>query len=304
MLIKLIILHQIQKYLEFTQTIMSSRPRLEVQGQAPFKQSGIYEVQIFIVDSKPSVDQIRNKQFSSLWKGHFHLRVKDGTFTEILGSDENPIPSSVYDLDSVWIVVADLFSSLHSIFDVSLGKPSKETKSETRTEIESPKPRRTVKTTPDSFTAYGYAGPQGDKGSTGPQGVSGDKGQSGDKGPTGPQGVSGDKGPQGDKGTQGEKGITGDKGDKGDKGVSGTIGDKGDKGPTGQLGDKGPQGDKGSLGPQGERGLTGPLGDKGQVGVRGITGDQGDKGPLGPQGPSGDKGLTGPSGPLGEKGPL
>ena len=116
---------------------MSSRPRLEVQGQAPFKQSGIYEVQIFIVDSKPSVDQIRNKQFSSLWKGHFHLRVKDGIFIEMLGSDENPIPSSVYDLDSVWIVVADLFSSLYSTFDVSLGKPSKEIKSETRTEIES-----------------------------------------------------------------------------------------------------------------------------------------------------------------------
>ncbi|MEK6907802.1 MAG: collagen-like protein, partial [Thermoproteota archaeon] len=86
---------------------MSSRHRLEIQGQAPFKQSGIYEVQIFIVDSKPSADQIRNKQFSSLWKGHFHLRVKDGTFTEILGSDENPIPSSVYDLNVVWIVVTD-----------------------------------------------------------------------------------------------------------------------------------------------------------------------------------------------------
>jgi integrin beta 3/collagen type V/XI/XXIV/XXVII alpha len=49
-------LHQIQKYLEFTQMIMSSR--LEVQGQAPFKQSGVYEVQIFITDSKPSVDKI------------------------------------------------------------------------------------------------------------------------------------------------------------------------------------------------------------------------------------------------------
>src|SRR3989338_7270482 len=262
MLIKLIILHQIQKYLEFTQTIVSSRHKLEVRSQAPFKQSGIYEVQIFIADSKPSVDQIRNKQFSSLWKGHFHLRVKDGTFNEILGSDENPIPSSVYDLNTVWIVVTDLFSSLHSIFDVSLGKPSKETKSETRTEIESPKPRHTVKTT-DSFTVY--AGPQGDKGPTGPQGVSGDKGPQGDKGPTGLQGSQGDKGPQG------EKGITGDKGDKGDKGISGPIGDKGDKGPSGPPGDKGPQG---SLGPQGDKGLSGPPGDKGPIGLRGITGDQ------------------------------
>src|SRR3989338_2399640 len=109
MIKKPIILHQIQKYLEFTQTIMSSR--LEVQGQAPFKQSGIYEVQIFITDSKPTADKIRTKQFSSLWKGNFHLRVKDGIFAETLGSDENPIPSSVYDLDSVWIVVTDLFSS-------------------------------------------------------------------------------------------------------------------------------------------------------------------------------------------------
>ncbi|MBS3922987.1 MAG: collagen-like protein, partial [Nitrosarchaeum sp.] len=95
---------------------MSSR--LEVHGQAPFKQSGIYEVQIFITDSKPSVDKIRTKQFSSLWKGNFHLRVKDGMFAETLGSDTNPIPSSVSDLDTIWIVVVDLFSSLHSVFDV------------------------------------------------------------------------------------------------------------------------------------------------------------------------------------------
>ena len=94
-------MHQIQKYLEFTQTIVSSHPRLEVQGQAPFRQSGIYEVRIFIVESKPSTDEIRNKQFSSLWKGNFHLRVKDGIFSETLGSVENPIPPSVYDLDTV-----------------------------------------------------------------------------------------------------------------------------------------------------------------------------------------------------------
>ncbi|MEK6870026.1 MAG: collagen-like protein, partial [Thermoproteota archaeon] len=182
---------------------MSSRPRLEVQGQSPFKQSGIYEVQIFIADSMPHVDKIRNKQFSSLWKGHFHLRVKDGIFTETLGSDENPIPSSVYDLDTVWIVVTDLFSSLHSVFDVSLRKPSKETKHETRTEIESPKPQRTAKPTSDFFTATGYAGPQGSKGPSGPQGVSGDKGPLGDKGPQGIQGPQGDKGPSGPQGVSG-----------------------------------------------------------------------------------------------------
>ena len=59
---------------------MSSQPRLEIQGQAPFKQSGVYEAQIAITDSKPSDDAIRTKQFSSLWRDNFHLRVKDGLF--------------------------------------------------------------------------------------------------------------------------------------------------------------------------------------------------------------------------------
>ncbi|EPA05907.1 hypothetical protein BG20_I2078, partial [Candidatus Nitrosarchaeum limnium BG20] len=101
---------------------MSSRPRLEVKGQAPFKQSGVYEVQISITTSKPSPEQIKTKSFSSLWKGNFHLRVADGIFSETLGTDTNPIPSSVSELDTIWIVVVDLFSSLHSVFDVSLGK--------------------------------------------------------------------------------------------------------------------------------------------------------------------------------------
>ncbi|PIN96751.1 MAG: collagen-like protein, partial [Nitrosopumilus sp. CG10_big_fil_rev_8_21_14_0_10_33_7] len=46
-------------------------------------------------DSKPTADKIRTKQFSSLWKGNFHLRVKDGIFAETLGSDANPLPQSV-----------------------------------------------------------------------------------------------------------------------------------------------------------------------------------------------------------------
>ena len=100
-------------------------PRLEVQGKAPFRQSGVYEVEISIADSRPSDENLRNKQFSSLWQANFHLRVKDGMFAETLGSNENPIPSSVYDLDSIWVIVTDLFSSLHSVFDVSLGKSSK-----------------------------------------------------------------------------------------------------------------------------------------------------------------------------------
>ena len=105
---------------------MSSQPRIEIQGQAPFKQSGVYEAQIAITDSKPSDDAIRNKQFSSLWRGNFHLRVKDGIFSETIGSPENPLPPSIANLDKIWIVVTDLFSSLHSVFDVPLAKPTKQ----------------------------------------------------------------------------------------------------------------------------------------------------------------------------------
>ncbi|MEE8180731.1 MAG: collagen-like protein, partial [Nitrosopumilaceae archaeon] len=104
---------------------MSSQSRIEIQGQAPFKQSGVYEAQISITDSKPSEDSIKNKQFSSLWHGNFHLRVKDGIFSQTIGSPENPIPSSINNLEKIWIVVTDLFSSLHTVFDVPLGKPTR-----------------------------------------------------------------------------------------------------------------------------------------------------------------------------------
>ena len=112
---------------------MSSQPRLEIQGQAPFKQSGVYEAQIAVTDSKPSDDDIRSKQFSTLWRGNFHLRVKDGLFSETLGSPANPLPSSIANLDRVWIVVTDLFSSLHTVFDVPLARTS-QTETETKPE--------------------------------------------------------------------------------------------------------------------------------------------------------------------------
>ena len=99
--------------LEVCTNYVSSQSRIEIQGQAPFKQSGVYEAQIAITDSKPSDDSIKNKQFSSLWKGSFHLRVKDGVFSQTIGSAENPLPSSINNLDKIWIVVTDLFSSLH-----------------------------------------------------------------------------------------------------------------------------------------------------------------------------------------------
>ena len=128
---------------------MTSHSRLEVQGKAPFRQSGVYEVQISLADSRPSDENLRNKQFSSLWRANFHLRVKDGMFAETLGSDENPIPSSVYDLDTIWIIVTDLFSSLHSVFDVSLGKPSKTVKPEIKPE---PKSEINIQSESPTFT--------------------------------------------------------------------------------------------------------------------------------------------------------
>jgi len=131
---------------------VSSQPRLEIQGQAPFKQSGVYEAQIAVTDSKPPDDQMRSKQFSTLWRGNFHLRVKDGLFSETLGSPANPLPSSIANLDRVWIVVTDLFSSLHTVFDVPLARsPSQtetkpqtktETKPQTKTNVDNQKPTR------------------------------------------------------------------------------------------------------------------------------------------------------------------
>jgi len=63
---------------------MSSQSRLEIQGRSPFNQSGVYEAQIAITENKPSDDAVRTKLFSSLWKGTFHLRVKDGSFLKPL----------------------------------------------------------------------------------------------------------------------------------------------------------------------------------------------------------------------------
>ena len=103
---------------------MSSQPRIEIQGQAPFKQSGVYEAQISLIDVKPSDDEIRRKTFSPLWKGNFHLKVKDGIFSEVVGDSKNPLPESINDVDVIWVVVNDLFSSLYSIFDVRLRKSS------------------------------------------------------------------------------------------------------------------------------------------------------------------------------------
>ena len=92
-----------------------SYSKLDVEGPAPFRESGVYEVQISIVGERPPEDQIKNKTFHSLWSGNFHLRVRNGTFSETLGSGDNPIPESVYTYEKIWIVVNDLLSSLNSV---------------------------------------------------------------------------------------------------------------------------------------------------------------------------------------------
>ena len=83
---------------------MSTQSRLQVQGNSPFKQSGVYEVQISISNDKPSDNDIKTKKFPTLWKDNVHLRVKDGIFSETLGSSNNPLPSSIEQLDKIWIV--------------------------------------------------------------------------------------------------------------------------------------------------------------------------------------------------------
>ena len=111
--------------MQITTCLMSSEvKRIEVSGSAPFKQSGVYEVQISICDSRPSTEDIVSKRFSTIWQDRFHLHVKDAKFTQTLGSETNPIPDSAFRLSSVWIIVVDQFSSLHTIFEVQLSAAS------------------------------------------------------------------------------------------------------------------------------------------------------------------------------------
>ena len=78
--------------------------KIEISGVSPFgTSSGVFEAEIFITKDKPSDASINNKTFDSLWKDTFHLRANNGGFSEILGSDTNPIPNSMFELDSVWI---------------------------------------------------------------------------------------------------------------------------------------------------------------------------------------------------------
>ena len=178
---------------------MSSQPRIEIQGQAPFKQSGVYEAQISIIDVKPSDNDIRAKKFTPLWKGNFHLKVKDGIFSEILGDSKNPLPSSVDNLNVVWVIVSDLFSSVYSVFDVTLRKSSETITAPEKAPEKTVKTKRSSKniTNSDNLGVRGVRGVTGDKGETGATGATGDKGQSG---ATGDKGDKGQTGPTGNKG--------------------------------------------------------------------------------------------------------
>ena len=133
-----------------------------------------------------------------------------GGFSEILGSDSNPIPANVFNHDSVWIIVKDQFSSSHVSFEFNISEKIKDVKSvNTTSEPRINKKRTSLPPTPGP---RGYIGPPGEKGRSGIIGASGDKGDKGDKGPVGNQGDKGDKGQTGDKG---DKGVTGSAGDKG-----------------------------------------------------------------------------------------
>ena len=148
----------------------------------------------------------------------------------------------------------------------------------------------------------GAAGPKGDKGDTGSQGVVGPKGDKGDtglqgpSGPQGPQGITGVAGPQGIQGVPGTNGAAGATGGTGAQGPAGAQGVKGDTGDTGPQGSAGVQGPAGVQGNQGLIGPTGPQGPAGNTGPQGTAGLNGTPGATGPQGPQGIQGLTGLSG--------
>ena len=164
---------------------MSSKDNtIEISGESPFNlSSGVFEVQIAICDTQPSSDQIRQKNFHSLWKDNFHLRVKDKRFSQTLGSTKNPLPDSVFQRGIVWVVVVDQFSSIHTSFQVDVPKidlgytttkPESEivtryTKSEPETRISKP------------MTEH-YSAERGSRGPSGPMGPPGPMGQPGPMG--------------------------------------------------------------------------------------------------------------------------
>ena len=277
---------------------------INIIGKSPFgASSGVYEAQIAITADKPSNESIEAQTFDSLWKDDFHLNVSKGNFSETLGSNSNPIPDTVFRLDSIWITVRDLFSSAHTTFEFNTSQETKQVKDPPKSDKiqQTPEPRQIVKEDVQKPRGTrGLQGDRGDKGITGPMGLLGDGGEKGPTGPTGPPGSPGDKGIQG---PPGEKGITGPSGSRGDKGTQGPTGPPGEKGITGPPGSRGDKGQQGTLGPQGERGLSGKSGESGPMGPQGIQGPQGERGLSGPPGPNGEMGTPGDKGVMGTPGP-
>ena len=96
---------------------------IEISGASPFaSSSGVYEVEIAITENKPSDGDIINKKFDPIWKDNFHLSITGGFFSEILGSSSNPIPDTVFELESVWITILDQFSTTHTSFEFNVSQ--------------------------------------------------------------------------------------------------------------------------------------------------------------------------------------
>ncbi len=172
---------------------------LEITGGSPFRlSSGVFEVQIAICDSPPPADEIARKSFSSLWKDNFHLRVKDRKFDQVLGSEKNPLPESVFQQSSVWIIVSDQFSSIHTVFETQISSGFTRKAPET---IEHVKPVTSEQSSrPQVRIESERAGERGFRG------LAGSPGPQGDKGPPGPPGTKGDEGPTGSPGDKGPSG--------------------------------------------------------------------------------------------------
>ena len=164
---------------------------IEISGASPFaSSSGVYEVEIAITENKPSDGDIINKKFDPIWKDNFHLSVTGGFFSEILGSSSNPIPDTVFELESVWITILDQFSTTHTSFEFNVSQKTNQNIPEPTKKIQ----RVTGKTNKVTQRTSGERGYMGDKGLPGNRGLTGDKGDKGDKGPIGPPGDKGSRG--------------------------------------------------------------------------------------------------------------
>ena len=151
---------------------------IDIKGKSPFgDSSGVYEAQIIISADKPDEGSVDSQAFHSLWKDDFHLKVSKGNFSETLGSSSNPIPDPIFRLDSMWVIVKDLFSSAHTMFEFNISQKPKQSDVQSKPDTVQQKPKQTVTIdTQKPRGSRGLQGDMGDKGITGPMGLPGDKG--------------------------------------------------------------------------------------------------------------------------------